>query len=814
MNIQSIVAEKAGSLQHEYRENKRFAGMMLASAVLGTASFLTTYWGMVGYGLGYLTSAFVSFGVQFFMAVLAFMIGYLLARNDRASRRITALRSAWRMFVGGASVVALAMVAWFVATDRMSGSQMVASIIGVLAAVVMLWRPAMAPAFFAYIIAMGISVTFSFESIFSEWGKGDRVNKAMVYAKDDVATVIRDLGKKAEETEQARLRVLLEGEGWKKFEGAIKAVVSQAAAGEQAIRSAEIKRISDETRRITEAERKKADELKKQREAEALMQNAEAELKRLEPQRDTLETQVSAAQRAFDAAKLELEARRQTIAKEISGALSGRDRCGPRCRYYQTGDPKQWPANEPTPPQMPSEQELKAVYEKALIAFDGPKKQLDALSARISQLKVIQAQAKGDANVAAATISAEGATVAPAPVVSASAASLDQVSATALDAALTTYKQAPSTETLGKIEQLCVGMNAAFRRVQQDQKSSALKEMDCGQQYRTEAMTVFALQTERAAYQKECGAGADAVKSAAEIKDASGAVKKEDTFTDVDRRQVFQKVVRKGRECLSLAPVGVDTTRPSRMLTNLETGINPDSTNRLAASVAAFDRFDGLALFAGILALAMDSLLLFAGIYGAQGAASPLVKSGSYSAEDEERIMRAVLDAGLDIKLDDTEEVARAKTFLGHLHVDLERDDDLDYYNIIDLTEIRNDYPADVKQVQQILRMGPYFRRSMRAEWVGREVYQVHIRLIHDLCRRIDIHQRKVVARDGGNPDLDPRDPQDQRSGPASQRARPGGLSSKAQTTQRVVPLEPIRPSPSDRDGQGVTARRTDRRKT
>ncbi|MGH6816505.1 MAG: hypothetical protein ACREC6_12455, partial [Hyphomicrobiaceae bacterium] len=83
-SFKTAYRNKVNDFSYAWKTNKAFAGMVWASLVLGVASFYTTFAGLYNFNLGWFTSAAVSLGVQSFMAILAFVLGGVLAREDAA----------------------------------------------------------------------------------------------------------------------------------------------------------------------------------------------------------------------------------------------------------------------------------------------------------------------------------------------------------------------------------------------------------------------------------------------------------------------------------------------------------------------------------------------------------------------------------------------------------------------------------------------------------------------------------------------------------------------------------------------------------
>ncbi|MGH6814166.1 MAG: hypothetical protein ACREC6_00515, partial [Hyphomicrobiaceae bacterium] len=305
------------------------------------------------------------------------------------------------------------------------------------------------------------------------------------------------------------------------------------------------------------------------------------------------------------------------------------------------------------------------------------------------------------------------------------------------------FKKEPNKETLALLIQACSRLSGQLRETDKN-----LAELKCGDEYQTSATNYFELLEVRRTFEANCSAQEQ--QKAAELRIYDKTKARED-LSDGERARVFQQLVKKGRECITLASHGTlsDTVKSVRStIDGLELGVDPDAKNRLAQNAEAFERFDPTAFFAAIIAFAMDSLVLFAGIVGARAAVRPIAKRGGYTPQEREEIARAVLASTLRPEPDDDDEIANSKTFLRNLTRENVPQDD--FTGRIDLDAVADEEEYQIVQ-KVMLTDQQYFKFDSSSG-----CHLVKEKFIHDLCLRIYQRRRRTAARSGQDPDFPP----------------------------------------------------------
>ncbi len=747
---------------YEFNKNVRFAGFALAGSILGIASFATTYLGMYAYGLGPIMSAFVSFGVQSFMYFLAFEIGFKLADQATADGQ----RSAGMRFLATAVPLAIGFgggtaIFWFALQGRIEGSQVVLSAIGLALFLVLVRRPQQAPIFFAYVMAMAISVIFSFEGIYSQWSAKDKYNNARDIGTDEFEGMIALLRKAlADEADKKSSLTKPDNKDWAVMETDVAALIKEAQKTDAAAERAAGERRRSEVERAQTAQARRATAEQRKATATATLATTERELDVMQKQALELEPKVATLRQSLADAKTKLDARVKTLQDVEKGTISGKDGRGPVYRYYESGDPSELEklgrtGNERIPPLR----DLRDSVGKLQADFDPLNRQLTELRGRIERIRAQDGTARSELAITSAELgvadpSATSSTGGTTPTAQA-------FTGADLEGARNAYRADPTFVGLRKIEAVCASLNDRFRA------SGRTDTLACGRDHRAAATKVFEALTQVGEFEKQCtatqvrerAATGDPSRDAARITAATSNNPNKKSLKDIENTLVFENLMIEARKCLSVVSSlasFTDLTRDvSKRIAGLDIGLHPDTENRLAASIISFDRYDKLAIFAGLLALAMDSLLLLAGVYGTRGTLSPTAQPGPYSIIDQDRITRDVFRASSLPRASDPDDTRQMRTFLRYLspaepevptgRAQQAKPDPVRLEDILDFSEITDD--TDRAEVQQIYRGIPagQVRQGTRtvADGARRPVYFVDRRFTDNLSVMIAEYENR-----------------------------------------------------------------------
>ncbi len=720
---------------HLWNANKAFAGMVLSSFFLSVASWMTTFGGLRHFNLDLLSSLFISFGVQTFMAIVAFQLGGLIANSIVDADGVEEKRSVLRPLLIGSAGAGLCYSGYLAAIGDLDGLRLLGASLLALSVISMASFGKHAYIFFCYLTAMAISVIFSFDSIFNALSPPDkRQREAMIIAESDVNDTAKRLEKAlASQTDDMRAP-LQTGPFWQGFESAIKSVVSAANLNREAIETKEQARLRDlERKTIDAAEGRKEIELKLNR-ARADVEGAKRELPELLKDSRTLAVEVEKLTAAFNEAHERWRVRNDQINAEIRGDTGRGGSCGQMCNYWKSGDPAIAPdSRRKELSRIVTFQSLIEQRELARIALDGPKKRLATLAGR---LKVLEgAEKDGDSVVRQHAVDVA---VADRRIEEIGRVNLESgsdkkrtLSASGLTAAMGEYHKKPDRQSLAILVGSC---NQVVNDLRSYDKPG--QERRCGDDYQTLAIGYFDFLDDKAKFEQDCSEKSR--RTAGQLERESQAVSRENLKPE-DQRRIFSQLVQKGRECINLARLKDDQVlRDARArIDDLELSISPDAKNPLAQNAAAFKRYDVTAFFAAIIALAMDSFILFCGIFGSKAAANEHV--------------RAVLSSNFTPDEDDDDEVRNAKIFLAHIKPMTPPADG--FGATIDLDQIPNE------QDRRIINLIISGRASSFSHLGGNNkstVFRVRDGFIRQLCLSIYRRRRKSHLRSGHDPEFPP----------------------------------------------------------
>jgi hypothetical protein len=580
-----------------------------------------------------------------------------------------------------------------------------------------------------YLVALFISVFFSFDSLYGWINPPDqRTRESVIIAGSRIEGVITDVSKRIVEQADEKKTLVVSGRRWEEFKARTERVASAAERHREEIDRQILDRRNQARIRL-ETSLTSKEQLERQLGAlEARRTTIEASIPQLQEKRRVLEPVVKEAQRLAD------EADAAAAQKRIERDEEARSGYGER----KQGKGPDWRRRDAELAPLAA----KASELKQKLAI--PAKQLRDLEAQLE--REIREQKENLAEIAKlkAQVGVEGSRVQESQAgtresVQESGAADLTTAVKHLKADLVAFPNVPTADLLKRINDRCLQLLADMRSVAQVRVET--ENLDCGQGNLAEpAAKYFETLTGQAAFLKDCNENtieaANTLKDRAAVDAAAARV----SYTDDDRKRLFVQLTSLARRCLALSKLEAEKTKDLRAaLDQLELAIDPEAKNRLAANAEAFRRGDVRAFVAGVMAAAMDALVLAAGIFGAAASTREVVRRpGTATPNETLRSIEAIVGADLDPHSDDPPEVRNCKVFLKYLEP-LDADAGSQYRNQVNLDRV----PAeDQAVVRQLMSAGPYSRQDSESP----SLWRIDARLVADLYRAVrDWQERKVL---------------------------------------------------------------------
>ncbi|MDX2259172.1 MAG: hypothetical protein NW205_09700 [Hyphomicrobiaceae bacterium] len=582
--------------------------------VLSVASGWTTWDGMRNFTGEPVLSFLITFGIQGVMLIVAWLIGESFAtgmhrrRSGSTYGRSSGAADPWLPVVG-AALAAIAIVGGAIALvqiDRfpLSQEQMLFALVGLalVAFVGFLQADLVQPylqssrivirnmvLWVMFLACMTTSVFFSFDSLFSKiLPAEERVRVAEIRAINQVAGVVADIGALAERRriEEAE-RLFKDEKVWGVYEGELDKVAALARKAPAEIRAQLQKELEEQKGRVAALEENRANAESQQAGLQVRKQQLNEELSRLQAERPSAATLAIDQQNVIAEITRRLDEQRAKVLAEEKG-VEGTGKVG-RGQFWRA--------------EKAAEERIKSELQVAEERLRAPKARVTEIDKRLSSIRAELAQTdgelaklKGEAETARQMIAvAQGGTP------DETASRFDpSVGVAALDRDRQSFRQDPKQETLAAIQSQCAALVTASLKV--DSLRDEAAGIDCNPRAAIEAANaVFALNAGLAAFRANCEGGDKLPQSGG---------------TDA--------LISFGRKCLQDSGL---TSKDSAAMGAAMAAIDlnrDDKAHRFVVTWNAFNDGNRLAYLALGIAIAIDSLIFMAGLFGANAVRSPL----------------------------------------------------------------------------------------------------------------------------------------------------------------------------------------------
>lgn len=639
----------AKALEDGIFANWRLALLSSTGIVLSLASGYTTWDGMRNFTGEGILSLMVTFGIQGVMLIVAWLIGesFAIGMNQHASlpsgERRFGLDPVVANLVGSVIGIALFVAGLTLvlggptAQDfRQAGegaldwgklsNRMLIIVTGLLTVALIalyaasdLVRPYLQSGriiiknlvlWVMFLACMATSVFFSFDSLFTSiFPQSERVRAAELRAQNQVAGIIADIENKITETRLEEAQSLFHAPGWETYDTQLTKLTERSRGASAAIDAYFTNQIEERNRAVKQQQERVATAQAGQAGLAGKKTSLAEELSRLKSERPELASYYAQRKADVEAKSKEADAKRVEALAEAGGVEgTGKEGHGPVYRQ-----------------RMDELAKLQAAGKIAEERFNDAKKRLTAAETRIAAIEREQsavdgdlAKLKGEAETAEQRIklaqeqlpSEQGARVDPSRVIP------------AFEGARADFRQEPTVEKLGKVQQLCSQIYTAMAATPATKKDVA--DIDCDPKQAAEAASVvFALNAGSDAFAKTCKGG-----------------ERLNLYTSADALFGF------ARKCLA------DSGLPSKETDQLRTKINfielnrDDKAHRFVVTWNAFQDGNRLAYLALAIAIAVDGLVFMSGLFGANAVRSPLSDVPSRKARSAQQL-EATINAAL-----------------------------------------------------------------------------------------------------------------------------------------------------------------------
>lgn len=781
---------------HILRRNRNFLGFAFAALIFSGVSFYTTYQGLLAYGYEN-TSFFISLALQSFMFFLAMTLSAkvidekLQQRHQGAQRRKSGFFRLHNWF----ALLAFCALSYLFHENLIGGFFLVMSAIITIAFAIALAYPRTRLVSFTYFFVMTISVIFSFDTIYS-WTSPpeERFRDASIRARSDIGTVISDLEKKLAEKSEEKSESLFNGSdsSWSLYKKQLKSVSEQAEKEGPKLEASERRRINQMNEQRKDAENQVVGFTGSLSELRNMLTLAEREIEQLESTVNDLLLDTNKLSEELQVATFALKTREALIKRETDGENGGAAGCESFCEYYKTGNidkiktKDRYKNNQARYPEIDSLDVLVGNVSQKQSEL-GPKENvLKARQAELSEKKnliaSLPAQIKALENQLKDAQNTVNENTRVTPVVEASTPT-EEVSAVSLNLAISDFESKPSLENFETLVSECNQISKFLVNLG--------VETDCSGEFSAETAGLFALEQKQLNFKQMCnattleaavkGAGSSLPVSADAEAIGDGSPNISTTQgssviqgdSDNSRKGAFNRLIDFGRKCVVVAGTDIDSSAQNSKLDTLQLRIDPDSNNRLAQNYEELNDFNPQAWFSGILALAMDSLVLFASIYGAGRQLPPGLgypkgfgpngtggggrPQHDLTIDEEEAIRDVSLKVDCEPNENDPQHIYKVKMFIRVC-------DDHSLRCHLEKVVIVPDWVTDEDEMQIIREIIPKYRNDIRIsantedDGFGNEipVYEVDQGFYMELVRKISEYQQSVLTRQGLNPEFHP----------------------------------------------------------
>lgn len=442
------------------------------------------------------------------------------------------------------------------------------------------------------LICMGISVFFSFDSLFSTiFPAGERARAADLRAQNQVAGLVTELGsfvKKRRIEESARL---FETQGWKDYDEQLHKLNDAAQGADEAIKQYFIEKMNQRTSGIKEQQERIATATGGQAGLADKKAALTVEVNRLRTHDLPALTEAYGKAKAARDERLSQKEAKRIEAQAEGGGVEGTGKVGRGPEYRKRVDEL-----------ARLEEGIKIDNERLKVAtkdYDGVNTRIAQIERELAAIDGQLGKLKADAENAGQRIkiNEESLKTDDAPKVDPTTALVQ------LERARTDFRTLPEAARLANIQQLCSGLAGAMAST--DATRAKVAGIDCDPKSASEAAArVFALNAGLSRYEEKC-AGGDKLPVA--------------SSTD--------KYLEYGASCVQESGLpGPDSAKLRDKLNGIALN-RDDKAHRFVVTWNAFLDGNRLAYLALSIAIALDGLVFMSGLFGANAIASPLANT-------------------------------------------------------------------------------------------------------------------------------------------------------------------------------------------
>jgi hypothetical protein len=640
------------ALEEKLFTNWRLALLAATGLVLSLASGWTTWDGMRNFTNEPLLSFMITFGIQGVMLIIAWLIGesFATGMNQKSANGAEGFSRKAQVFLGPVVglLLFITLAAWMLpastsglgpdATPGMStfdrfGDNLIVLVAGILAVALVvvyaasdLVKPYLqssrvvvknAVLWVMFLACMATSVFFSFDSLFSQiFPQSERERAAELRAQNQVAGIIADIDQNIGQRRLTAAQDLFASEDWQSYDTTLGQLAKAAKESEDDVARYFHERTEERNRAIKEQQERIVSAQSGQAGLAAKKVSLSDELARLKTERPTLAAEYAEKKNALDERAKEIDAKRVEAMAEAKGVEgTGKTGRGPEYRARMTELRK-----------------LNDYYKVGEERVNDAKKRLDKAQTRIAQIERELAQVDGDlAKLKGEATTAQQRIELTQSVSETSDGKIMDPSGMlpAFEKARTEFRQAPTAEHLGDIQNVCTQIYGAMVTATPVTKEK-VKGLDCDPKAASEAAAlVFALNAGASLFAQNCAGGDKLAQN-----------------TSTDALFGFAK------RCLA------DSGLPSAETDALRKNINfielnrDDKAHRFVVTWNAFNDGNRLAYLALGIAIAIDLLVFMSGLFGANAVRSPLSDVPSSSSRSAQQLEAIIENALLPDKYD------------------------------------------------------------------------------------------------------------------------------------------------------------------
>ncbi|MFM2423548.1 MAG: hypothetical protein RL291_2078, partial [Pseudomonadota bacterium] len=592
--------------------NWRLGLLGATGLVLSLASGWTTWDGMRNFTGEPILSFMVTFGIQGVMLIVAWLIGEAFATGmtqrsngafsrDGGSGAAVGINAAMALSLVGLLGLGLWATDYFL-KGGISASNL-ATIFGVVGGILLVIglfiiaaRAETLSSYFdatrvmvrtavlwvMFLACMATSVFFSFDSLFSTiFPQEERKRAAELRAQNQVAGIISDIGTTITQRQISEAEQLFKAQGWQEFDQNLVKLTAAAASSQGEIERYFAQQMEERRRAVAQQQERISTSQASQAGLSQKKTALTDELTRIRAERPALAEDFSAKKAVVEGFQKELDAKRvEAMAEERGVEGTGKQGRGPVFRQRES--------------------ELSAIRDKIKIAeerlrdsqrrFTGVETRITQIERELALIEGDLAKLKGEAQTAESRIKlAEAAKAQTADQPQIDPAQL----LPAFEKLRAEFRQKPTIEKLGDVQQMCSQMLTAMSNV--ETTKGKVRGIDCDPKAAAEAaQRVFALNVGVVTFTNNCGGG-----------EKLTALKSADALFEFSRK------------CVQDSGLAARDTDALRQKINFIELNRDDKANRFVVTWNAFQDGNRLAYLALAIAIAIDSLIFMSGLFAA-----------------------------------------------------------------------------------------------------------------------------------------------------------------------------------------------------